>query len=61
MNITSTDIAGTKEKVKLLNDYYAEAEAFEKKYRISSQSKFRSTILEEFNGYLLRMWRKSEN
>lgn len=41
-------------KVSLLNEYYAAAEAFEKQYNITSQSKFRSTILEEFNVYLFK-------
>lgn len=48
---TAEDI---KQKVAMLNWYYGEVETFEKKYKVTSQSKFRSTVLEQFNGYLFK-------
>lgn len=41
-------------KVKILNDYYPMVEDFEQKHKIKSQAKFRSTVLEEFCGYLFK-------
>lgn len=41
-------------RVLLLNNYYTAAEAFENQFKITSQSKFRSSILEEFNVYLFK-------
>ena len=37
-----------------INDYYATAKDFSDKYKISAQSKFLSTILEEINCYLFK-------
>lgn len=54
MSIESIKKNAIGKKVELINQYYKQAEKFEKKHNISSQSKFRSTILEEFVGYLFK-------
>lgn len=43
-----------KNKCEILNNYYKKVEDFEQKHKIRSQSKFRSTVLEEFCGYLFK-------
>ncbi|RCW46655.1 MULTISPECIES: Bpu10I family restriction endonuclease [unclassified Halanaerobium] len=54
MSITDINKEAVYSKVELINKYYKIAESFERKHNISSQSKFRSTILEEFMGYLFK-------
>ncbi|MFW6270580.1 MAG: Bpu10I family restriction endonuclease [Bacillota bacterium] len=54
MSITSITKEAAYKKVELINEYYKIAEKFEREHNISSQSKFRSTILEEFMGYLFK-------
>ncbi|MCR3922259.1 MAG: Bpu10I family restriction endonuclease [Firmicutes bacterium] len=54
MKIDGIEDASVCEKVRILNVYYNDVEEFERRYAIKSQSKFRSTILEEFNGYLFK-------
>ncbi|MDD3840857.1 MAG: Bpu10I family restriction endonuclease [Clostridia bacterium] len=54
ISIKGADLNDVKQKVDILNDYYLSVETFERKYNVSSQSKFRSTLLEEFNGYLFQ-------
>jgi hypothetical protein len=41
-------------KVTLLNEYYPHVETFGSLHRITSQAKFRPTVLEEFCGFLLK-------
>ena len=43
-----------RKKVNILNDYYPRVESFEQNHKIKSQAKFRSTVLEEFCGYLFK-------
>lgn len=45
---------GIESAVDELNKYYALVEEAERSYKITSQSKFRSTVLEEFNVYLFK-------
>ena len=49
--ITREDI---NRKVAHLNEYYPHVDAFGSLHRITSQSKFRPTVLEEFCGFLLK-------
>lgn len=52
--ITGIEENDIKNKCEVLNDYYKKVEGFEQKHKIKSQSKFRSTVLEEFCGYLFK-------
>ena len=52
--ITGIEENGIKNKCEVLNDYYKKVEDFERKHKIKSQAKFRSTVLEEFCGYLFK-------
>ncbi|PKL69605.1 MAG: hypothetical protein CVV30_08625 [Methanomicrobiales archaeon HGW-Methanomicrobiales-1] len=49
--ITKRDID---RKVSILNNYYPHVDAFVSMHRITSQAKFRPTVLEEFCGHLLK-------
>jgi len=52
--ISSINKESCKQKIKILEDYYKKTNSFVEENNISSQSKFRSTILEEFCGYLFK-------
>jgi hypothetical protein len=49
--ITRDDIS---RKVALLNEYYPRVDSFVSQHHITSQAKFRPTVLEEFCGHLLK-------
>lgn len=52
--ITGIEENDIRNKCEVLNNYYKKVEDFEQKHKIKSQSKFRSTVLEEFCGYLFK-------
>lgn len=54
MAITGITKAAIERKVALLNDYYPCVDAFIETHHITSQAKFRPTVLEEFCGHLLK-------
>lgn len=54
LKITAVDREAILQKVKLLSEYYHVVEQFNEGDWISSQSKFRPTILEEFCGFLFK-------
>lgn len=53
-SIIGIERADIDRKVALLNDYYPHVDAFVKNNKITSQAKFRPTVLEEFCGHLLK-------
>lgn len=54
LKITGISREDISKKVALLNTYYPIADQFNNQYKITSQAKFRPTILEEFCGFLLK-------
>jgi hypothetical protein len=54
MAITGVTREDIDRKVALLNEYYPHADSFLASHHITSQAKFRPTILEEFCGHLLK-------
>lgn len=54
LKITGISREDISKKVALLNAYYPLADQFNEQYKITSQAKFRPTILEEFCGFLLK-------
>lgn len=53
-NFANNDKNTFKDATKVINDYYKKLDEFTKKYKITSQSKFRSTFLEELSTYLFQ-------
>ena len=54
LRITGISRGDIEQKVTLLKQYYASVNAFLAEHRITSQSKFRPSILEEFCGFLFK-------
>ena len=54
LNYASKDITVFEEAAKLIDEYLIEVEKFQKLYKITSQSKFRSTFIEEISAYFFK-------
>ncbi|RKZ27972.1 hypothetical protein DRQ36_11070 [bacterium] len=54
LNIKGKTENACAKKVRVLNRYYKEVDSFVSGHNITSQSKFRPTVLEEFVGYLFK-------
>lgn len=54
LNYASKDIEVFRKAARLMDDYLEEVEDFSSKHKITSQSKFRSTFIEEISTYLFK-------
>lgn len=54
LDYASKDLDVFKKAARLMDDYLEEVEAFSSEHKITSQSKFRSTFIEEISTYLFR-------